>query len=451
MLKIVIVGNGPLPDEKSKSRPAAGLRTYQFLTAIRESGLAFNLSLIKIAMPECYDEVPIYSQAGGKNGCKEFTISKNDSSLTAKLQKIIDEISPDVLISVNTYPSYLASKLKFHAAFWVDLNGWIMAEGAIQASVSGTNAYLPHYYRMEKSILKKADKISTVSASQRGAVLGELAFLGRINKDTATYNFIEYIPNAAFAEYEEAIESEEIRKKMPKEAFAESSFICLWGGGYNTWADEETLFKGLEIAMREDENVYFVSTGGEISGLENRNFENFKKMIDGSKFKERFVFLGWIDTKYMPYVYQLSDIGLNVDLNCVETYTGARNRINEMMKYGLPVLTTFGSEIASEVEKSGAGVGVFSGDFEALGTAILKFAKMGNDERAKFGEAGRRYTKENNYEKVMEPLMKWLREPGHAPDNGKVFKLDGFFSRLASGLRYLREKGLKKFLQRLFR
>lgn len=452
MLKIMIIGNGPLPNEQSRSRPAAGLRTWQFLKAIAGSGSGAevhgtaNLTLIKIAMPECYEVEPKFEAKAKDNGYDIFTLSKNDSDLFGRIQKIVDEIDPDVVISVNTYPSYLASKLSMRAYFWADLNGWIMAEGAIQAYATGSNDYLPHYYRMEKSILKRVDKISVVSMAQKSAVLGELAFLGRINKDTALYDFVEHVPNAAFACGENLVESAEIAAKIPKDAF-----VCLWAGGYNTWVDEATLFKGMEFAMLERENVYFVSTGGEISGLENKTFANFRKLVEESEFRERFVFLGWVETKFMPFVYGMAHLGLNVDLNCIETHTGARNRINEMMKYGLPVVTTLGSEIADEVVNCGAGIGVKSGDFEDLARAITKMADMSADDNKKHKDAGRSYMKVNDYEKVMQKLVEWLKKPDHAPDYGRAVKLEGFRPYFASAWRYLRQKGVRKFLNRVFR
>lgn len=448
MLKIVLIGNGPLPNESCKSRPAAGLRTYQFLNAIARQGRDFDadLTLIKIVMPECYEIEPKFEAKVKDNGHDIFTISKNDPQLLRRMQGIIEEKDPDVVVSVNTYPSYLASKLSMRACFWADLNGWIMAEGAIQAYATGSNDYLPHYYRMEKSILKRADKISVVSMVQKGATLGELAFLGRINKDTALHDFVVHVPNVAFGCEENLIENVEIAAKIP-----DGAFLCLWAGGYNTWVDEVTLFKGMEFAMKENKNVYFVSTGGEIAGLENKAFENFKKMVDESEFKERFVFLGWVETKFMPFVYKIAHLGLSVDLDCIETYTGARNRINEMMKYGLPVVTTLGSEIADEVVNCGAGIGVKSGDFEALGRAIVKMAGASAAQVNSYGGAGLSYTKENDYGKVMAALNEWLKKPEHAPDYGSAVRLEGFRAHFSSAWRYLRQKGVRKFLSRIFR
>ena len=88
--------------------------------------------------------------------------------------------------------------------------------------------------------------------------------------------------------------------------------------------DEVTLFKGVEAAMARAKKLYFVSTGGGVKGLDNKTFAKFKRMVDGSKYSKRFVFLGWVETADIPYIYSRADVGLNVDRECTETYTGAR-------------------------------------------------------------------------------------------------------------------------------
>ena len=110
MKKLLIIGNSPLPNENTKSRPAAGLRSFQFLSPILS--LNFNIILINIAMPECYDEEVEYKETIKSESFKEITISKNEPALTSKIQKIHDNFKPDALLSINTYPSYIASQLK---------------------------------------------------------------------------------------------------------------------------------------------------------------------------------------------------------------------------------------------------------------------------------------------------------------------------------------------------
>jgi len=260
----------------------------------------------------------------------------------------------------------------------------------------------------------------------------------------------------------------------------------LWMGGYNTWVDEITLFKGVTEAMKKCEKLYFVSTGGEISGLDNKTFAKFKELIEKSEFRNRFVFLGWVNTADIPYVYKRANLGLNTDRKCAETIFGARNRLNEMMKFGLPIVTTLGSEISRECTAYGAGVGVKSGDYEGLASAISTIYREwynGGRDSARlreYGARGREYTgKFCGYNVVCEPILKWLENPRPAPDRGSVGESfgNGLFGRIGggfggergiiarflgttggvfglfkkflrtsrSGVRYLKQNGLKKF------
>lgn len=449
MKKILIVGNAPLPLEKSKSRPAAGLRTYQFLKPLMDSA-NFELKLVTIAMPECYDLEP-EKKIIKETGYEQLLISKNEPSLIKEIQNFTDDFRPEAIIGVNTFPSYVASKLKTDIPMWMDLNGWIMAEAQAQAYKLESNGYLSHYFSMEQTILKRADKVSVVSGNQKYAILGELASLGRLNKETFGYDFCLHIANGTqdFGEVEK-----------PGQTFNsyDGKFVALWLGGYNTWADEATLFRGLEKAMEACDKLVFVSTGGEIKGLNNKTFANFKSMVERSKFRERFNFLGWVDTQDLAGLYKIAVVGLNVDRTCVETLTGARNRINEMMKFGLPVITSLGSEISYEVEKSGSGIGFKSGNAEAFSDALRKMYKEWDgsaltENYKLYSENAENYINVNcNYKTLMQPLLEWLGNPQRAADRDIYVKIDGKIS-IAAIYRYLKENGLrksfKKFLQKI--
>lgn len=467
MKRILIIGNSPLPDENVKCRPAAGLRTYQFLQPLlKRSDDA--IAMVNIAMPECYDSAPQQKETRHSYKYTQLVISKNDPSIIKKIQALHDEFHPDAIIGVNTYPSFIASQIHSPAPFWADLNGWIMAEAQAQAHKMDSNDYIPHYYDMEKNIVKWADKFSTVSQSQEFSLLGELASLGRLNKETFGYQFVHHIPNGTewFAG-EEEIFNRGTKKSFPEmEKIPDDAFVLLWMGGYNTWVDENTLFKGVEDAMKQCAKLYFVSTGGEIAGLDNKTFASFKEMIEKSAYKDRFIFLGWVEVEDIPYIYKMAQCGLNVDKKCVETLTGARNRINEMMKFGLPVITTFGSEISYEVARIGAGLGVAESPkgsafrYELLAEAIMQMYKEwrggGDRETAQFEKYsvnGRKYIEEEcNYEKLMKPLMQWLDNPRPSPDRNTHVKLSGItggIARMKGGVRYLKERGAKKFLKKI--
>lgn len=383
---------------------------------------------------------------------EHFVVSKGDVDLLGKIQGLHDDFHPDVIVSVNTYPSYIAAGLKSLAPLWSDLNGWIMAEAQAQAFKMSSNDYLGHYFGMEKRIIEAADKLSAVSKAEAGALLGELGAFGRLNKESFGYKFVEHIPNGT-----EWFESEKNAVATAECGVPPEAFVLLWVGGYNTWVDEFTLFKGVSEAMQQCPNLYFVSTGGEISGLDGQTFAKFKKMIDESEWKARFVFLGWVETAAMPSIYARAQAGINVDRRCVETMTGARNRINEMMKFGLPVVTTRGSEISEEMCAAGAGIGVKSGDHEALAAAIIKiYGEWGGD----YSRKGVEYIESQcNYKVTLEPLIAWLENPRPAPDRGVDVKFGGIGAVGASAAkvavaktrmlwRYLRANGFKKSFQK---
>lgn len=503
MKKILLVGNCPLPSENTKSRPAAGLRTWQFLEPLKALARTGEIRLVSalIAMPECYGGASAGRASEGAEGkshedgtvtkglragpwdaerseasnYKEYVVDKSDAQMQSFIQGLCNENDFDVIVAVNTFPSYIASGLKCGAPLWCDLNGWIMAEAQAQAYKTATNDYFPHYFEMEKRVILRGDKFSAVSEPQSFAIYGELAAFGRSGRESFGYKFVEHVPNGtedfegerSRAESEALLHSKvlvsdsergrgelsepsrAVIKDLPAHAFA-----LLWLGGYNTWADEHTLFKGLELAMNKCEKLYFVSTGGAVQGLEDKTFARFKEMIDGSKHKDRFTFLGWVKTKDIPSIYGRADAGLNVDRKCLETSTGARNRINEMMKFGLPVITTEGSEISGEVAKYETGTVAESGNHEDLGRAIIEMYEewRGGGEHASekfknYGKNGRKYILEKcNYEVTTAPLFDWLKNPLMAPDRG--LRVEG--GKIKMALRYLRERGLLQFLKKLW-
>jgi len=261
-----------------------------------------------------------------------------------------------------------------------------------------------------------------------------------------------------------------------------NAFVILWLGSYSSWVDEETLFKAVEAAIKESEGVdddekwaaglenpsrtptgsgrvsasrrkiYFVSTGGlseepnlaSAGGLgraqlsffpplsrhepANKTYLKFKEMIGLSQFQDRFVFLGWVPAKHIPYLYNEADMGINVDRKCLQTLTDSRNRLLEMMKFRLPVVTTLGTELSWRVDACGSGIGVASGDVLGLKEAILELYR--NPARRKdYGDRGRKFVEQYcSYEQVMKPFAAWVEGV-----EGKMRSVDGKVAAEGSG------------------
>jgi glycosyltransferase involved in cell wall biosynthesis len=442
-MKILLIGAGPLPDEKKGITNAAGLRTQQFLTAITTNFEA-ELSLLIIS------EQKSKSQPSGQINYAIYQTAKQNALKEA--QKLKKRLENPVIIGVNTYPSYIAAQIADKKTpFWADLNGWAMAEGQAQARIISSNAYLQRFFKLETTILKKADKISTVSNPQKLAVLGELALLGRLGQENFFYKPVTAIFNAT--EFKPLKKRQnELNSLFRGEIVPKAAFVICQIGGFNAWLDEETLFKGLEKAMAENPDLYFVTTGGKLQGIDEQTYPRFQERVNSSKFKNRFILLGWIDAKEVIKVYEESDALINVDFETIETLTGARNRLTEGLKYNLPLITTKGSEISKQIAEANAGLVVANGNALELASAINKLA--GNPELAKrLQQNGAELVKKKfSIEKTCTELIKWLRKPDLAPDQRQLVQLKpSLKGQLIAGWQYLKTRGLKQFIKRILR
>ncbi len=440
MKKILVFGNGPLPEMSPHFRSAVQLRTQQFVDSLEEEGHSYFLFLIT-------DQQGVY-----KEGEKYLLISRSHQDLFKCAKKWLHSSAYDLVLGVNTFPAYVASKcLNRNTPFWADLNGWIMAEMEAQSAGLGHDSYLSHGWNQERSILLRADQISTVSTPQKFAVLGEAASLGRVNRSHFGRKWIHVIPNALPSaqahEFQNSEKDSLFRGKIvPREAFVVAQI-----GGFNNWCDEKTLFHALEKAISQDSNIYFVSTGGAIDHIAEHPFERFKKRVDASSFRDHFHFLGWVDSEKMPFVYHESDIGILADIFCTETETGARNRINEMIAYGIPVLMTEGSEISYDISSFEGGKVVKSGNIELLAEAILTM-KQGPELRLRFSQNAQKVAISLwSPQKTMKSFREWTKKSNYNLAHTKrVFLQTNVKNHIFSAVAFYKERGGRAFFQKLY-
>jgi len=323
------------------------------------------------------------------------------------------------IIGINTYPSYAAALMKPKIPFWADLNGYIMAEAQSRAAVEKSDQIVQMSWRHESEIMMRADKISVISLPQKFAVIGELAVTGRLNQHSNGYEFIEYIPNPVFKK-SNLLGDKESNPKYPVD---KTKFNIFWSSGYNTWADVDTLFSGLEKAMEKYPDIRYISTGGTIKGHDDVTFLRFKKMIERSKLKDNFVFLGWIPKQEVAYYYQNCDLGIVCDKKNYETLIGGRNRINDMMQYKLPILTSGYSEISEIVAKNDLGLSYEISNSEDFFQKII-FAYENRDKLKIMAEKSHEYAMENfTPEITTKAFREWLKNPKKSPDCDKFTRL----------------------------
>jgi len=412
MTKILVLGAAPLPFEPQRRQYAANLRTWHFTQPLIADG--HEVRLVGCRLPNtCPEDLePVVRSREG--GFEYFSVSGEIFEDPSLLQQLCDEFDPEAILGVNTYPASRAVGIRTQRPIWCDLNGWIMAEAQTKTYVYDDDRYLSHFWNMERRVLERADVISTVSEAQAHATIGELAVWGRLGRKTFGYEFVHRIPNAIpEVEYEHS--SRVIRGVL----VSEDAFVVLWAGGYNTWTDVNLLYEALTTAMEEVPRLHFVSTGGVIEGHDDITFNRFRERIGNSRFRDRFHFVGWVPTAEVPSYYFESDLGINVDSHNYETVFGARNRLNDMMKVGLPVLTTFGTEISQVVAAERLGLTSAPGDPGGFAERMIWAARHPGELEA-MARSAQEYVREHfSYARTTEPMRAWAADPYRAPDRGE--------------------------------
>ncbi|MFP4379993.1 MAG: glycosyltransferase [Candidatus Sumerlaeia bacterium] len=444
MSKILLVGMGPLFEKGVRNFGGQCLRTWCFAQPLIEDGHDLKLVTLPIYNPD--DKSQETASLDKRKTDKDFSylaFSNLDFEfIHLKLTEIAKEFQPDAIVAVNNTPAWVCARLPVKAPLWCDLFGYEMAEKQARAARTGDGKCLLDSWKKEGLMVRRSDKFSMVSRPQLQALLGEMAMVGRLNQYTFHYHFAHHIPTVCHPVFLE-LDPEKSKAKdrlIRGVKTPEDAFILLWSGGYNFWTDSEFLFGFLDQAMAQNPDLHYVSTGGAIAGYNPHTYERFCELVEGSEHKERYHLLGWVDASDLPQIYMEADLGLNIDEPNYETMFGARNRINNMMAAGMPVLTTYGSEISWMIGDAGCGIIVPPNDADALVKALTEIAHE-PERRAELGARSRKYAREEwKPEKLTSALRDWAEEPGFAPDNAeKLRRFPEADSFLDSSLHYVEE------------
>jgi len=407
--RILMLGIGPLPSDNTTKIHGSCFRTAQFIDPLLDDGHVIRLVAMRITGLEERFETEVFQEQGKLSyySVDEVSCFRNDEYL----QRHHDAFQPDGIIGVNAFPSTCACKLRTQAPIWADINGYSMGEAQTKAFKERNDFYVLHNWRQEKPALERADKFSSASDLQRHILVGELGAVGRLNQYTMGYELVHTVPEGRKDEGPLTARSDRTAMGLPQDAL-----LILWSGGFNLWCDVETMFQGLERAMARDPRICFVSTGGSIDGVDEQTYPCFQALAAQSRFRDRFHLEGWIPFEQVPDYFLNADVGINVDALCYESRYGARNRITDMMKAGLPILTTLGTEISRIVEDARCGITFPIGNVEALASAIGHCAAHSEELKA-MGQKGREYfQKYYTFEETTKPVRLWASNPRHSPD-----------------------------------
>lgn len=414
-MKILLLGQGPLPPEQEASQAgrlsAPSIRAWHVARALQEEGHEVALVSLKAGSDdfstprELAPNLQLYSTG--------------EAAVTGQtaLSRLETAFQPDAAVAISAWPSYLgALYLDKSRPFWADLFGSPLAEGQAKAFQAGNDALLEPYARFERVVLRRADAVSTVSPYQEHATVGALATHGRLNHFTDGYRLAYNIPATLDPTRLPASDEPFLRGKIvPNDAF-----VVLWSGGFNTWTDIDTLYKGVTEAMQANARLHFVATGGSLPPHDSQTFPRFQKMAADSEFKDRFHLLGWVPYEGLHNYYLESDLGLILDRWSYEGILGSRTRLLDWLLYGLPAVVTVTAYLTEELVREGLAFGFPHGSAVDLAARLRELA----EDPARLTTAankGKTFVAERySYSVACRPLLDWAVNPRQAPDAGQT-------------------------------
>ncbi len=413
MSNLLVLGVCPLPFESTRRSFGPGTRTWQLVEPLLKDG--HIVTLVALRIPGTYPENTPPEVVHREGNLNYASITHEVFSDSRYVENVYRDVRPEAVVFAHGSASYLDHLINPDVPVWIDLCGHVMAEAQAKAAVYNDNSYVEYFFERSVGALFNGDHFSTVSEAQKFALIGELGLAGRLNAETDGHDLISVIPCGA-EEEDYTHETTVFRGiDVPEEAF-----VVLWSGGFNTWTDIDTMFGGLVYAMERDPTVVFVATGGQIDGHDEKTYPRFVEMVEGSKYRDRFVLKGWIDRDDIPSTYFEADVGINCEKDIYEVRMGSKHRILDWSRAGLPVVSTRVTELSLVIEKESVGFICPSGDSEALGRAILDAVERRND----LPEIGRKFRSTlrrfYGFCESTGDLRRWAVSPTFAPDRNRA-------------------------------
>lgn len=414
-MKILLLGQGPLPPEREVGRAgrlsAPGIRAWHFARALQEEG--HEIALVSLKAGSAENSAPVELAPG----LRLYSIGEAAVTGQAALTRLEKEFQPGAAVAVSAWPSYLgALYLSSALPFWADFFGSPLAEGQAKAFQAGDDSLLEPFARFERVVLRRADAVSAVSPYQEHAVVGALATHGRLNHFTDGFRLAYTIPATLDSTRLPASDEPFLRGKVvPNDAF-----VVLWSGGFNTWTDIETLYYGVLQAMQANPRLHFVATGGSLPPHDSQTFPRFQKMVEASEFNDRFHLLGWVPYEGLHNYYLESDVGLILDRWSYEGILGSRTRLLDWLLYGLPAVVTVTAYLTEELVREGLAFSFPHGSAPDLAARLRELAEDPDRLTAAAARSKTFVAERYSYEAACRPLLEWVVNPRQSPDTGQA-------------------------------
>jgi glycosyltransferase involved in cell wall biosynthesis len=270
--------------------------------------------------------------------------------------------------------------------------------------------------------LQRADFLVCASDRQRLFYLGQLAALGRINPanyedDPDLNGLIDVVPFGLRPEFP-AHDRDVLKGVLP--GIGRKDKVLLWGGGLYSWFDPITLIRAVAaLAERRPEvKLFFQGTKHPHPGVpemaiveESRTVARDLGVLDSAVFFNDV----WVEFSDRHNYLSEADAGVSTHFAHLETTMSFRTRILDYLWAGLPMVVTDGDYFAEIIERENLGIVVPAGDPAALAAAlerILFDTKYIATVRTNIA----RVRQDFYWDRVLEPLVAFVRKARHAPD-----------------------------------
>jgi len=414
MSNVLVLGVGPLPVDPTEHLHAPGIRVWHLAQVLHQQRHSVVLGIIEFGDFQDNPDAPSRPRQESLGDRISVCRFRYHSQRTPEALATLHTRSRfNCVVSTTDIMNDVAARMPARLPLWLDYLGDPFAERQLQAATFGSDASLLDLWRFMSEALIHGDRFSVASTPQKFTLIGQLGLAGRLNQFTAGLELVHVIPNSSRLMAEKPAQ---VKRPLKGSMIPLESFLVLWSGGYNTWTDPDTLFRGLESAMREDPAIYFVSVGGEIPGHDNVTFKRFRDMCEASPLSSHFLFVGWVSPDEMPNYYAQADAAINIDLPCYEAEIGTRTRIVDWVQSGIPVITTPLCEPARLLAQRELLEPFEPGSPQSLAQAVLSVKRNLDRARARALVAREFLDELFREEKTFAPLLEWAAAPQFAPD-----------------------------------
>jgi glycosyltransferase involved in cell wall biosynthesis len=424
---ILLLGVGPLPFYESDQLYGFGIRAWQFAQPLLDDGHKITLVTCEFGVHrESSINVKYRSNPAKWANLEHIPLpqpnERNTNILLTRIEDILKTHKPDAIVAAgSTITTNLAALLETNIPIWMDMFGDLFAEVQAKTPFVQANDEIEFFHQTLTRVLLRGDRFSSVSEIQRGAAIGQLGLMGRLNGYTLGEELVWTIPCAMNGKVTPIEREPLLRHKV----VAPNDFLILCSGGFNTWTDVDTLFECIEMAMGKDRSIHCVVTGGEITGHHEDGFTRFKSLISKSPYESRFHLLGWLQNQDVDQVTLECDLGINIDLPIYESVLGSRNRMLFWLQCGLPIVTTVTTEISRILVESDYAMGTDPGNTKGLAKLIVKASQDREALQDRAIKAKRFAYEYLTFEETVQPLLYWARNPAKAKDNQERIERKG--------------------------